>query len=215
VQNDFIITLAWPEGWCAAPGSWYDRIASKNGKYKVGHSALVLINSVTKKSHYFDFGRYHTPKGYGRVRDEETDSELTLIDAEIQHGELLNAEEILLQLSKMRGTHGEGKMYASILSKINFDKAYFLAKKIQEKGILTYGPFIRKGTNCSRFVADIIKSAGISVIKKMRLKYPFCIVPTPKRNVSITNNNYYIVNNNTCIQVKKSKIKSYFSSIEQ
>lgn len=215
MQNDFIITLAWPEGWCAAPGSWYDGIASKNGKYKVGHSALVLINSETKKSHYFDFGRYHTPKGYGRVRDEETDSELALIDAEIQYGELINAEEILLQLSKMRATHGEGKMYASILSKINFDKAFYHAKKIQQKGMLTYGPFIRKGTNCSRFVADIIKSAGISVIKKIRLKYPVCIVPTPKRNVSITNNNYYIVDNNTCFQVNKSKIKSYFSSIEQ
>ena len=50
MQKDFIITLAWPEGMVSAPGSWYDNIVSKNGKYRVGHSAMVLISSETKKS---------------------------------------------------------------------------------------------------------------------------------------------------------------------
>jgi hypothetical protein len=215
VQKDFIITLAWPEGWCAAPGSWYDKIASNNGRYKVGHAALVLINSDTKKSHYFDFGRYHTPSGYARARDVETDPELALIDAEIQSGELVNIEEILLQLSEMKATHGEGKMYASLLTQINFNKGFLKAKSVQKVGMLPYGPFIRKGSNCSRFVATVIKSSGLSFIKKLRFKYPFSIVPSPKRNVCISNHHYYIVDNKSCVKIEKSKLSAYFSSIEK
>jgi len=214
MQNDFIITLAWPEGMVAAPGSWYDKIASHEGKYRVGHSAIVLINAKTQKSHYFDFGRYHTPKGYGRVRDAETDEDLSLIDAEIRHGNLLNLKDILIQLSIMKSTYGEGKMYASLITEVNFDNAFSAAKILQKKGMLAYGPFTRKGTNCSRFVASLIKSSNPTFIKKLRLRFPFCISPSPKRNVSISNNHYYVVEKNKCMEVKKSKLKSYFTSIE-
>ena len=215
MKNDFIITVAWPEGMVAATGSWYDKIVSTNGKYRVGHSATILINSKTKKAHYFDFGRYHTPKGYGRVRDIETDADLVMIDAEIQNGEMVNIEAILLHLSVMKATHGEGKMYASLIMNVNFDNAFSTAKNIQQKGMLPYGPFIRKGTNCSRFVAEVIKSSGLSFIKKLRFKYPFCISPSPKRNVCIANHHYYVVEKNNCVEVKKSKLQAYFSSIEQ
>ena len=215
MQNDFIVTLAWPEGMVTAPGAWYDKIASTNGKYRVGHSAIVLISSETKKSHYFDFGRYHTPQGYGRARDIETDKDLALSDVKIEDGEILNLEAILLELSKMKSTHVEGKMYAALIQKVNFTNAFSVAKRIQEKGMLPYGPFIRRGSNCSRFVATVIQSSGLSFIKKLRFKYPFCISPSPKRNVSITNHNYYIVENNNCIEVRKNKLQSYFCSIEQ
>jgi len=43
MQNDFIIALAWPEGMVSACGSWYDVFFAKNKKYRVGHSALVLV----------------------------------------------------------------------------------------------------------------------------------------------------------------------------
>ena len=99
MKNDFIITLAWPEGMVVAAGAWYDKIASSNGKYRVGHSALVLINAKTKKTHYFDFGRYHTPKGYGRVRDVDTAQDMTQINAEKKAEKKNNIEENLLQLS--------------------------------------------------------------------------------------------------------------------
>lgn len=215
MQKDFIITLAWPEGMVAAPGSWYDKIASKNGQYRVGHSAVVLINSTTNKSCYFDFGRYHTPEGYGRVRDFETDPDLTLVDAEIEGGEIVNIKQILVQLSQMKATHGTGKLYASIIKKIDFFSAFDYAKKMQEKGMISYGPFVRNGTNCSRFVASVIISAGVSYVKKIRFKYPFCISPSPKRNVCISSHNYYIVEKNTFIKVEKSKLQAYFSSIEK
>jgi hypothetical protein len=168
-----------------------------------------------KKVHYFDFGRYHSPNGYGRVRDVETDPEVSLINAKIENNTLLNIENILLQLSSMKSTHGEGKMYASLLTEVNFKAAFLTAKSIQEKGMLIYGPFIIGGTNCSRFVADIIKASGPTFIKKLRLTFQFCISPSPKRNVCIANHHYYIVDTKNCVKVKKSRLHAYFSSIEK
>jgi hypothetical protein len=215
MQNDFIITLAWPEGMVKASGAWYDNILSQDGKYRVGHSALALVNSTTNKVHYLDFGRYHTPEGYGRVRDIETDQDTAVIDAEISENKIANIDEILLYLSQMKATHGEGKMYASVLGNVDFKLAFNKAKEIQKKGMVTYGPLVRPGTNCSRFVAKVINASGPSLIKKLRLKYPFCISPSPKRNVCITNHHYYVVENNNCIEVKKSRLEAYFTSIER
>jgi len=215
MQNNFIITLAWPEGMVKAAGAWYDNILSQDGEYRVGHSAIALINSTTKKVHYFDFGRYHTPEGYGRVRDIETDQDIAVIDAEISENKIANIDEILLYLSQMNATHGEGKMYASVLSNVDFKLAFNKAKGIQKKGMLPYGPLVRPGTNCSRFVAKVINASGPSLIKKLRLKYPFCISPSPKRNVCITNHHYYVVESNNCIEVKKSRLEAYFTSIER
>ena len=215
MQNDFIITLAWPEGMVKASGAWYDNILSQDGKYRVGHSALVLVNSTTNKVHYFDFGRYHTPEGYGRVRDIETDQDIAVIDAETSENKIANIDEILLYLSQMKATHGEGKMYAAVLRNVDFKSAFNKAKGIQKKGMVPYGPLVRPGTNCSRFVAKVISASGPSFVKKLRLKYPFCISPSPKRNVCITNHHYYVVENNNCIEVKKSRLEAYFTSIER
>jgi len=215
MKNDFIITLAWPEGMVVAAGAWYDKIFSKKGKYRAGHSAIVLINSTNKTSRYFDFGRYHTPKGYGRVRDIETDPNLGVIEPVIEHREIVNIEEILIQLSEMKAAKGEGEMYASLIRNVDFEKGFSKAKNIQKKEMLPYGPFVINGTNCSRFVADVIKASDSSWIKVLRLKYPFCISPSPKRNVCISNHHYYVVENKSCVKVKKSKLKAYFSSIEQ
>ena len=54
MQKDFIIVLAWPEGMVAAAGAWYDKVFSTNGQYRVGHSALILVNTVTNQLNYFD-----------------------------------------------------------------------------------------------------------------------------------------------------------------
>ena len=214
MKKGAIIILAWPEGMVRAAGSWYDKFLAKNGKYRVGHSAIVIIDYSIKKSYYFDFGRYHTPKGYGRVRDAQTDPDLSVIAPEIKNGKIINLECILLHLSNMKSTHGEGKMYASIRERVNVQKAFFAAKTLQQKGMIRYGPFIINGTNCSRFVAHVAKSSTSSIRTKVRLTFPFCITPSPKRNVSIINNNYFIVDDFNCKQVLKSKIVSYFSSIE-
>ena len=216
MKNDFIITLAWPEGMVAAPGSWYDKIASKNGKYRVGHSALALVDSSTSKIYYFDFGRYHTPDGFGRIRDIETDPDTGIKQKAKINGERINnIEEILVEISNNKSYHGEGVLYSSVMSKVNFRTAFNYAKKWQEKGAIPYGPFVRNGTNCSRFVATICRKADPSFLKKIRLKIPFTISPSPKRNVSIANRNYYIVREHKCIKINRNILKAYFSGIEK
>ena len=39
---------------------------------------MILVNSTNNQLHYFDFGRYHSPFGFGRVRDLETDPDISL-----------------------------------------------------------------------------------------------------------------------------------------
>ena len=128
-------------------------------------------------------------------------------DVLIQNKKIENIEEILLMIYNNKSTHGKGKMYASILRNVDFELAYFYAKGIQNKGMLSYGPFTIKGTNCSRFTAAVIRNSNPSVIKKLRLRFPFCISPSPKRNVSIVNNNYYIVSDQKCKKVKNQNCR--------
>ena len=73
-------------------------------------------------------------------------------------------------------------MYASLLSNL-FSKGYKYAKKVQKKGIVPYGPFVINGTNCSRYVASIMIASNPGILTRVRLKYPFCISPSPKRNI--------------------------------
>ena len=214
MQKDHIIMLAWPEGYVRAAGAWYDKVFSINGKYRVGHSAAVLINSKEGKAYYFDFGRYHTPQGYGRVRDEETDPDLVLPGVNIKSDKIVNLNDILVFLSKLKSTHGEGRLYASVLSEVAFFDAYNYAKKLQNKGMVKYGPFVYGGTNCSRFTASLAISSLPPFFKKIRLRFPFCISPSPKRNVSILNNTYYVIDKEKVKIISKSKLKAYFSSIE-
>ena len=215
-NTDFIIVLAWPEGEVTAAGAWYDPLFSTDGKYRVGHSALILINSENKELLYFDFGRYHTPTGFGRVRDKETDPDIGIpISAEIEDNRIKNIKEILVHTKNKKANHGEGKLYASVLKNVNFISSYKFAKKIQEKGIIPYGPFVPKGSNCSRFVSATIRKSNPNLIKSLRLQFPFSLSPSPKRNVSISNNNYYIVEKNKLKKIKRNKINGYFRGIEK
>ena len=216
MQNDFIIVLAWTEAMVIAAGAWYDKFLTTEGKYRVGHSALVLVNSTTVLLCYFDFGRYHTPFGFGRARYLETDPDITLNTiANIKDNEILNIQDIVLELSGTKATHGHGKIFASVLKNIDYKKGYDYAKSIQEKGCIAYGPAVVNGTNCSRFVARVMRESNPGFFTALRLRFPFCLTPSPKRNVSIANPNYYVAEKGSCKQVNKSFITSYFSSIER
>jgi len=215
-NKDFIITLAWPEGMVVAAGAWYDRFFTKNGKYRVGHSALILVNAKTKKLHYIDFGRYHTPTGFGRVRDAETDPDVGIsFLAKIKDGEIKNIDDILKETVYKKANHGEGTLYASVLGGVNFKTAYRYAKKQQNRGAIKYGPFELTGTNCSRFVSSTIQHSQPGFIKKLRLKFQFCISPSPKRNISICNRNFFITEGVKCEKIERGRITGYFKSIEK
>jgi len=185
MQNSLAIVLAWPNTWCKQTSAWYDQPAellgiSKNHYYKVGHSAVVLINPDTKDCHYFDFGRYHAPMGFGRVRDEITDHDLKIYTkAEISKGlKLKNYQEIIDEIQENPACHGDGQLYAGLVE-IDFQKAYKCAKAYQNQGTIEYGPFVIQGTNCSRFVRSLLFNSVSSKLLKIKLTLPWTLSPTP------------------------------------
>ena len=67
----------------------------------------------------------------------------------------------------------------------------------------------------SRFVSSTIQHSNPNFLKKLRLRFPFCFTPSPKRNVSICNRNYYYTDTNSCIKINRNIFSGYFKSIEK
>jgi hypothetical protein len=207
MNNEFAIALAWPQTFCKQPGSWYDSLmhvlgVSKNHYYQVGHAAVVLINNHGE-CHYFDFGRYHAPFGFGRVRNAITDHDLAMqTKALIQGNEITNINEILNELYNNKACHGEGDLHASFTT-IDFEKSYLKAKQMQQQSPWKYGPFIWKGTNCSRFVRTTIL-AGMRLSKNhIKLLLPWSISPTPLGNVKTFSKRFVVSENSNQWQTSK------------
>jgi hypothetical protein len=190
MHSGFIVALAWPETNCKQAGAWYDIImrwagVNMNGYYKVGHAALLLISDDKKMCEYFDFGRYHAPHGFGRVRDQETDHDLKVhAKAEFSGNKqkIKNINEMLEELSRNKSCHGEGQIFASY-TRIHYDQAYATCKEMQHSDFIPYGPFIPYGTNCSRFVNQIIRKGAPSLVERLLLSLPYSISPSPMANV--------------------------------
>ncbi|NOZ35863.1 MAG: hypothetical protein GXO80_11265 [Chlorobi bacterium] len=122
-NTDSIIILAWPQTPVSSVGMWYDAVPKllgllKNGYYKAGHAAAILVNHQTKKLHYFDFGRYHMPQKFGRVRNEQTDPQLKInLKANLSDSnKLLNINEILQFVNSNKECHGEGMYFIRLNS---------------------------------------------------------------------------------------------------
>ncbi|MFY0687038.1 MAG: hypothetical protein JXQ90_07735 [Cyclobacteriaceae bacterium] len=193
-KNGIFIALAWPETSVIREGKWYDPLMKligviKADHYKVGHAAMLLINQSTGDIRYFDFGRYHTPYQYGRVRDQETDPELTIsAKAKFQDATITNLEAILIDLQHNKACHGDGPMICSMYDGIDYDVAFRFAKRMQLKGAIKYGPLEPLGTNCSRFVAAAARHSISHPLVKFLIKFPYTFSATPKFNLRIINN---------------------------
>jgi len=189
------IALAWPQTYCKQPGSWYDPLLLRlgintNNYYRVGHAALVLIDSRNKKLHYFDFGRYHAPYQYGRVRSAETDHDLKLEVTPVLSSDqrlVLNFREILIALQLNKACHGEGELHASYCA-VDFKSAFNKVHQMQQASPLPYGPFRPKGSNCSRFVNTAIQAGNPRWKNRFRLKYLRVLSPTPMNNIASLQN---------------------------
>jgi len=178
-----ILVLAYPDTYVTMSDEWICRLLPLVGlgtkEYiKAGHAALVLIENETGYSYYYDFGRYVTPEGYGRVRGLNTDAELEVpVKAKFgKNGNLDNFQEFLYWLDdNPQKTHGEGRLLASICNEIDFEKAHTFIKTLQQRGSIPYGAFNPDGSNCSRFVTDTILSATESkkIIKALRFNKLF------------------------------------------
>lgn len=189
MSKGFAIALAWPETCCKQPGSWYDPMLlalriNKAGYYKVGHAALVLIDNNGNCA-YYDFGRYHAPHGYGRVRSAYTDSELKMncrAEIDMATHSLKNMEEIIREVHEQLATHGDGATHASS-TVIDHDIAMTCLGQMLSKDKIPYGPFVRKGTNCSRFVRTVIADGSLRLWQKLRLNSSLVLTPTPLSNI--------------------------------
>ena len=165
--NGKIIVLAYPDTFVTMSDEWICKLLPLVGLgtrdyIKAGHAALILIENRTGVARYFDFGRYVTPKGHGRVRGANTDAELEIpFKAEIgDDGNLANLDSFLLWLDRHpEKTHGEGRLLASICDAVNFQMAESFIAELQSRGSIPYGAFDKTGSNCSRFVTDTILKA--------------------------------------------------------
>lgn len=210
-----IIVCAYPDTFVKFSDEWFSKILPYLGlgtsKYiKAGHSALILIENKTGRAYYFDFGRYITPLGHGRVRGAETDVELnTKFDAQItSSNKLENLDDFLIWLStNPQKTHGEGKLIASLCESVDFKNVLNYIKKTQRKGHIPYKAFGNKGSNCSRFVNDsVLAGIGDKKIYKA-LKRNKIFTPSPLGIVEKVGDgvNYKVENKS----VKECSFKSY------
>ncbi|MEP1779883.1 DUF6695 family protein [Reichenbachiella sp.] len=187
--NGLAIVLSWPETKCKQTGAWYDHLMrwlniNQNGYYKVGHSAIVLISDQTGICEYYDFGRYHSPVGLGRVRSGSTDHDLRIrTKARFSSGNnIINEQDILYELYHNKSCHGDGYILSASL-KLNIDEARNKAMKFQSRQFIPYGPLIWNGTNCSRFVASVLLGARLPFSKCLSLIFQPTISASPKGNV--------------------------------
>ena len=188
-KDGFLMALAWTETKCKRPGAWYDDLMestgfSKDGYYKVGHAALTLINPQGD-CFYFDFGRYHAPYGYGRIRDAETDHDLILeTKIKCDSGNPTNIQELYDELQNKEACHGDGFLSAGLIP-VNFERSFAKAKELQSHDFIIYGPFAPNANNCSRFVRDVIQAGTKSIRHRLALRACYKLTPTPIWNVNV------------------------------
>tara|TARA_B100000787_G_scaffold4691_1_gene3529 strand:- start:273 stop:1280 length:1008 start_codon:yes stop_codon:yes gene_type:complete len=218
--DGIIIVLAYPDT-IVRPAYW-ERLSTfwpkigVGGSHAVqaGHAALLLIQKKKSEINYYDFGRYITTYGNGRVRSKETDPEIKIsIPAKFKNNELSNKEEILLYMERhSEKTHGDGRLVASIHEEIDFYKAQKFILELIDKKELPYGVFIKNGTNCARFVTNVIIASTQNKRIYKQLKKSNLLSPSPIGNVIKANTNntiYKIYNQEITNYLNRSILKEY------
>ncbi len=214
-----IFAISWPETLIYKTTAWYDTVTTimgfcKNGYYSVGHAALLLVEYTTGKVYYFDFGRYQSPVGYGRVRDMYSDPELEIkTSAVIIDNKIQNIEAILSEVYNNNATHGDGRLMTSLTNNIDFDCAYSKAKEIQSRGAVPYGPFKYKGSNCSRFIASVYMPGIKNIFQKLRINISYLYCKTPTSNIIATSrvNQVFVIKSGK-FYIENSIIIMFFSN---
>ena len=190
-NQDLALVIAWPDQTARGDERWMAMLKQlgivKNLNFKVGHAAIVLICRRTGALAYFDFGRYITPRGYGRARSAESDPRLTLeVTAHVDRtGKITNLDAILDELQQIEeATHGGGRLFFSIATGLSFTDAVQQATAIVDEGPIKYGAIARGNNSCSRFVAQVLL-AGFTDnhYAKKKIVLPESIKPSPMSNV--------------------------------
>jgi len=189
--KDLAIPIAWPDQTARGDELWmavFKKLGViKNLNFKVGHAAIVLVERKTGTLRYFDFGRYITPRGFGRARSSLFDPRLELetIAKFSIDDELLNLEEILLELEqKEYATHGGGRLLCSLSEGVSFQKGVSFAESLVDQGPILYGAIAPSNNSCSRYVAQILVNAlPKDDARSNKILFPECLKASPTSNV--------------------------------
>lgn len=189
-QPSAVLVLAWPEVTARAEEGIMKFLRQvgivKNVNVMVGHAAMMVADS--RGLRYYDFGRYITPRRFGRIRSAQTDPSLTFttVPQFDSNGALCNVAEICRELdAKSRYTHGEGLLQLSIYRTPDTRLVEAKARELQFSGLIGYHGLDPKQTNCARFVQSALL-AGLEhePVHHARYKRPVTyLAPTPFFNV--------------------------------
>jgi hypothetical protein len=198
--NGEVAALAWPQTNVRKVGMWYDHVLTwlgicKENYYIAGHAALIIADKENNTFLYFDFGRYHTPHQYGRVRSKFTDPELhiPILPMFDLHGYVTNWEHLCEWLNKHKACHGEGDLHIGIYQSTQAKKVLNAALNLQHSGLVRYGLFERNSSNCSRFVRNAICEGLPFTFQKIMLLFPPMLTPTTRWNIRPAHRKAYFV----------------------
>jgi hypothetical protein len=182
------IVLAWPYTTARGDERWYRLLKMagivKNLNFRVGHAAMVLVEAATGQLHYYDFGRYITPRGLGRARAAWSDPKLTLhTKAQIsQTGEIENLWDIAEELKNIASaTHGIGPLYFSVSEPLHFPSSKKKADEWVHRGSTPYGALARGNNSCSRYVWQVVAAGWRS--RRWTHRLHETLFPSPISNV--------------------------------
>ena len=214
-DNATLIIMAYPQEVVRTTEAFYSNLLPLlgmgiKGYIRGGHACMVLIKDGSEKYEYFDLGRYISPEGYARARGANTDPETTVdIKAVWKNGEITNIEELLRWLyDHPKKTRGYGDLYASVCKKVNYERVVKYIDKIQDKGIVKYGPFERDGSNCARFVTDAMLNGVLDENMLDDVDDLYNLTPSVLGNIEAANSyDYYYVTTQDSIYKSKRNLE--------
>lgn len=187
--KDFAIILTWPDATIRGDEKWmmfFKKIGIvKNLNFKVGHTGIIIVNHRNGEMLFYDFGRYITPRGYGRARSSQSDPFLHIaLKAKIEDNKISNIAEIVDFLETLKpAMYGEGKLYFSIVEGINFKLAQAYGDHCVVEGSYPYGAFARNNNNCSRFITRMLLKSSSKYHFWHPINFPETIKASPISNL--------------------------------
>lgn len=187
--NDIALILTWPDAAIRGDEKWmlfFKKIGIvKNLNFKVGHTGIVIIKQETGEMLFYDFGRYITPRGYGRVRSKFSDPRLEIkTKAKFKGRHIVNLEEIAAQFEALKpAMYGEGILYFAIGRDINFELAKAYGDDCVLHGTYPYGAVARNNNNCSRFIVRILTRSSKRYTWRHSINFPETIKASPISNL--------------------------------
>lgn len=187
--QDFAIILTWPDATIRGDEKWmmfFKKIGLvKNLNFKVGHTGIVIVNRQTGEMLFYDFGRYITPRGYGRARSKFSDPLLDInLKAKIENNTIVNLEEIVQLFEEMKSAmYGDGRLFFSIVHGINFNLAKAYGDEWVEQGTYPYGAVAKNNNNCSRFITRMLMKSSRKFHFWHYINFPETIKCSPVSNL--------------------------------